>query len=388
MPNKTQNILIIASWFDPTNKTPQGSFILEQAQMLQKRGKTVTIFYPHLKGTFFNTLHDRKSEFNKYKIGEISVFEFKCSPYLPKFRKFSYKKLSRLVLKKMEDIFPKDKPDIIHSHAFFMGGVIGNAIAAKFNIRWFHTEHSSSLIFNPKELTKLDRRLIRKLYLSSQKNFFVSEFFLEKICDQFSISKERCQVLHNIVSPPFFESKLQLPKKEIFTFINISRLTKVKGLLFLLSAWKEFVINEKNVKLIIVGKGEQQKRIIDFINSNSLQNSVELLPQLSRKEVITKISNSHVLASTSKIETFGLTVAEANALGKPVIATDSGGVRDIITKDTGILVARNIKDFVVALRQIKNEYTSFDADNIRSITALKFSEDVIFSQLEKAYKQK
>ena len=45
----------------------------------------------------------------------------------------------------------------------------------------------------------------------------------------------------------------------------------------------------------------------------------------------------HTTTQASHVETYGMTIAEANPMGKPVICTDSGKVKDIVDEETGII---------------------------------------------------
>jgi glycosyltransferase involved in cell wall biosynthesis len=87
------------------------------------------------------------------------------------------------------------------------------------------------------------------------------------------------------------------------------------------------------------------------------------------------------------LETFGLTVAEAQAIGKPVVVTDSGGVRDIVTKETGIICESHVNELAKALIEIQVNYEKYDPHKIRELTYNKFSESVIGLQLEKIYSE-
>ena len=81
-----------------------------------------------------------------------------------------------------------------------------------------------------------------------------------------------------------------------------------------------------------------------------------------------------------------MTLAEALASGIPVIATDSGGVRDIVTPKTGILIDDvSVAGIVNAMCTMRDNYISFDSETLRNYAESKFSEDVIYKQLIQYY---
>ncbi len=84
----------------------------------------------------------------------------------------------------------------------------------------------------------------------------------------------------------------------------------------------------------------------EMIDGKSLNeyvgNNVTFMGQLPHDELLKQYSTYTLLLSTSISETFGLSVAEAIAHGIPVVCTDSGGVRDFVNEENGVVVP--IKD--------------------------------------------
>jgi glycosyltransferase involved in cell wall biosynthesis len=100
-------------------------------------------------------------------------------------------------------------------------------------------------------------------------------------------------------------------------------------------------------------------------------------------------NSSHLLpiVSTSKVETFGLTIAEAQAMGKPVVVTDSGGVRDIVTQETGIVTECSPEAFAKGLIHMIQSLDSYDPETIRETAKSRFAAEVIINQLNEIYRQ-
>ena len=99
-----------------------------------------------------------------------------------------------------------------------------------------------------------------------------------------------------------------------------------------------------------------------------------------------KSCDCFVLASEH--ETFGVVYIEALACGKPVIGTYNGGADDIIKDYNGIIIEKNnigkLKD---ALIQMKNDYRTYDENEIREKTILSYSEEVLVGKLKGVYKE-
>jgi glycosyltransferase involved in cell wall biosynthesis len=95
----------------------------------------------------------------------------------------------------------------------------------------------------------------------------------------------------------------------------------------------------------------------------------------------------HMVLSTSKVETFGLTIAEAQAMGKPVVVTDSGGVRDIVTQETGIVTELSATAFAKGLIQLIQTFQTYDPETIRLSAKNRFAAEVIMNQLNEIYRR-
>jgi len=172
---------------------------------------------------------------------------------------------------------------------------------------------------------------------------------------------EHAKIL-TVVSPyvkekiePFCNGKIQvIPNGIRDEFFNIennevdNRLLFVggieprKGLLNLLKAVK--IIREKipGVRLYIVGSVRKQKyynSLIDYVKKNKLNENIIFKGELSDEEIKKEFSECSVFVFPSKEESFGIVLAEAEACGKPVVASNIGGIPYVVDDNkTGFLV--------------------------------------------------
>lgn len=388
MTDRPLNILIVASWYPDESHPTNGSFVEEQARMLAKYGHQVTVLHPYLLGSFSTALFQKNVNEVQRRNG-IQVLHVGVKPMLLGFRKLAYDKLYRTCLKTLEKNNIKLHDfDVIHSHALFMGGYIAMNLAKKTEKGFFHTEHTSGLIFNSAQYTKSDIGIIKQVYHVAQKVFFVSCFALEKTLAQYKIeSDNRFLVIPNVVDDSFFQHPLLRINEKPFKYINISNIVPRKRVDMLLRAWEQVLGSYSDSKLTIAGEGPELPKLIKIVADLKLEDSVSFLPKLGRVEVKEQISEHHVLVSTSEVETFGLTVAEAQAMGKPVVVTDSGGVRDIVDENTGIVCGNTSQSIAHGLIRIQELYTDYNPNHIRLGVKTKFSLDVVYSELLKHYTQ-
>ena len=81
--------------------------------------------------------------------------------------------------------------------------------------------------------------------------------------------------------------------------------------------------------------------------------------------------SSHVYANLARIESFGITIIEAMASGKPIIATDIGPSRELIGEKSGLLVSNtNISEVVNAIMSIiecKDQFERFGRHGLERV---------------------
>jgi glycosyltransferase involved in cell wall biosynthesis len=381
MNEKPLHILIIASWYKSDLEPTSGSFIEEQARMLQKRGHKVSVIHPYLKGTFLSTLKNRHTENSQQMDNGILTIRIGVSPVLPKFRKLSYLKLINETEKLMSIYISENGlPNLIHSHSLFMGGGVGLYLSKKFNIPQFHTEHTSGLIFQPKQYTKSDIQFLKNVYQHCKTVFFVSDFALKSISTSLNLPSGNFETLHNLVNNQFFEasnSQTDTPVK----FLMIGNFIPVKNHDLLLKAWKIFLNVYPDSTLTIIGNGKGINRLQNLANHLEINNSIIWCKRQNRIIVKRLIDEHDVILSTSKLETFGLSVAEAISSGKPVVTTNSGGINDIVNLNNGIITDHTPNSFALGLMTIKKEYHKYNSIQIQEHAKLIFAEDVIYSRL-------
>lgn len=383
------HILIITSWYKNAQNPIAASFVEEQARMLQKKGHRVSILHAYINGTIKETLKGVKEVYSEENDSGIFTMRLGTNVYIPKMRIASYHRLCRKSLSVINNYIKKyGKPDLVHSHAMFMGGIVAKYVEKRLQIPYFHTEHTSGFIFDLSQYTNFDVWLTKNVIESSNKSFFVSEFQLKRMREICHIVSNNLYVVHNVVPNLFFDKQLT-EKNKNFTFIIIGNLIKRKNVELVVSAWGKYVINYPNDKLIIVGDGPLWNIITQQIEQNDLLKSISLLHRKSRTEIADLLQKCHVLISASEIETFGMTVAEALAVGTPVISTNSGGVSDIMTNGTGIMVNTITSESIhISMLKIRKEYYMYDRIALRDYARSKFSENAIYECLKNLYSNK
>ena len=111
----------------------------------------------------------------------------------------------------------------------------------------------------------------------------------------------------------------------------VGRLEKVKKLHWFLKIFKTLITNHQSpITLKIIGKGSQENKLKYLVKKLDLADKVKFVGQLLQNEIINYYYNSDIIVLPSISESFGKVLVEANACGKPVVATATTGAKEII----------------------------------------------------------
>jgi len=125
--------------------------------------------------------------------------------------------------------------------------------------------------------------------------------------------------------------RLGLPDGCLFAYSG--KLNRGKGLEFLVRVWRDWIPRHPDCKLLLIGSGAMQflsceRELRDFVKRHNLETSVLFVGNVTNVREYLWASDYFLFPSEN--ESLGLALVEAMACGLPSIASDIGGVRDII----------------------------------------------------------
>lgn len=119
-------------------------------------------------------------------------------------------------------------------------------------------------------------------------------------------------------------------------FGTVSRASLNKGIQYALQATRELVATHPNVQYLFVGEG---KHLADFkleAERLGIQSQVQFLG--FQEDVFGSLRAMDVFVLPSLAEAMGISIVEAMAAERPVVATTVGGIPEVVTSETGTLV--------------------------------------------------
>lgn len=220
-----------------------------------------------------------------------------------------------------------------------------------------------------------------------KKIIFVSNESKKNFCKIYNELKDKTLVINNLINTKEIikKSKEQLKikrNKEDIIFSYIGRLDEhQKKITRLLDCFKILINKNKNIKLWIIGDGEEYQNAQNFIEKNKLTDNITLFG--TQTNPYKYLKNSDYLVITSDYEGFPVVFNEANILGKLVFTTikvsdDYYKLKDgrgyIIPKEVN-LMAKNILEIIKTNPKVeKIDYDKLNKERTEKIKELIESE--------------
>ncbi|MGQ4691788.1 glycosyltransferase [Aeromonas veronii] len=235
-------------------------------------------------------------------------------------------------------LIQKFKPDVIHSHMIH-ANLFSRLLRLTISIpKLICTAHSSN---EGGRWRMLAYRLTDRLCDISTN---VSQEAVDISVKRGAAPANRIIAMHNGIDTKRFTfnkaSRDQLRSELSLTgttplILAVGRLTAAKDYPNLLSAFQQIIAAGSLAQLAIIGSGEEQVKLTTMVAELGLNERVHFLGL--RRDVAQWMSAADLFVLSSAWEGFGLVVAEAMACERIVVATDCGGVKEVVG-DYGILV--------------------------------------------------
>ena len=265
--------------------------------------------------------------------------------------------------------------DVIHAH-YWLSGLIAKHISNEFNIPFIFTAHSLGIFLEGYNKERVD---CEKLIMTSSDFTTASSNFEQNlISENYQLDNNKIKKITPGIDRSLFSPDLSLNRKNIF--LSIGRIQQQKGQLDTLEFLNNFRKVENDFICYFIGgpSGNSGKEYLVKLKEQvvelNLETHVKFLENLPQTKIKELLNESKLLIHTSQFETFGLVAIEANAMGVPVLSTNSGSFPEIIFNGVNgyladNLLVGNINKYVVNLLQDNREF-----------------EEVMFNCIEKSKK--
>jgi glycosyltransferase involved in cell wall biosynthesis len=271
-----------------------------------------------------------------------------------------------LALRKLESIFREQKPDIVHTHSG-KAGILGRLAAHRAEVPIvIHTIHGPSFGNFQNGLSNFIFRAAEKKAAQVTGHFIVVADAMRNQYLAAGIGKpeQYTKIFSGFALEPFLIAKNNLELRarlEIaptdFVVGKIARLFKLKGHDDLFAVAPELVRRFPQIKFLLVGDGEWRRRFENLAKSLNLAKHFIFTGLVPPAEVPRYIGIMDILVHLSLREGLPRALPQALAAGKPVIAYDCDGAREVcLDGQTGSLIQPgDLKNLTEKIIQLAND---------------------------------
>ena len=207
-------------------------------------------------------------------------------------------------------------------------------------------------------------------YEKSKKIITVSDNIAEKLKAYRKKYANKIVTINNVIDIDSIIEKSKEPIEEglfsenKFNIVSCGRLAKEKGFDLAVEACRLLVENDhKNINWIFIGDGSERKSIEKQIALYGLEDYIKLIGM--KKNPYPYIARADLFVQPSRIESFGLTIAEAMILGVPVLSTQTDGAIEVFSvKHNGLLCKISGEDIFKGIEKLKNDIPQYNDANL------------------------
>lgn len=284
--------------------------------------------------------YKKKQEIEKFKPYVKQIY------FVPMVREITIKKDISAILK-VRKILKKIKPDIVYLHSSKAGAIGRIALAFNFNIKIFYNPHGWYFNANISiKKKKFFAFLERILAIRTNKIINISKNEYESALKyKIASPKKMCVIENGIDFEKFKDSdeyrestrkRYDICDKDIVIGV-VGRLSEQKDPINMIKAFNIINKEKNNTKLMFVGSGELDEKVLNLAKDNNIINKVIITGWVNNVEQYIPAFDIAVLPS--KWEGFGLALIEYMACNKPIVASNVGGIPNIIKDEVnGFLI--------------------------------------------------
>ena len=255
-------------------------------------------------------------------------------------------------------------------------GVAAHKIAKKINADYYLKVHGSDINMHASYPSRAKQ--IVGVANNAKGILSVSSALASRMAE-IGVDQSRIQVIYNGVDLEKFIPVENGGVNDIPYILFIGNLIKGKGVIELLDAYE--ILNKKNIdiELRFIGGGPMMNELKRRVKQKNLVKTVKFLGVVSHDELPRHIANANVLALPSYREGVPNVILEAMACGVPVVASNVGGIPEVVNEETGVLV-KSIDAHSIAESMIEALEKPWSTKTIRAY-AERFSWDENIEQL-------
>jgi glycosyltransferase involved in cell wall biosynthesis len=348
-------VAVITRYF-PTSPEPWAGHSAYQTLKFLAQSCDVKVFYPESE---YPPLLKPKSRAGRnidytYRPAGVDV-EYIAYPALPAIsRPLNGWSAARSILSRVRSF----APDIILNYIVYPDGDAARRVAHKLNIPFATTAIGTDLNIIPPLCEGLTRRVLREADFT----ITVSGDLL-KTARRLGAPEEKSRAVLNGCDTTIFYPRDRAQARAALkisgdeeVIVYVGRLDMAKGLGELIAAVANLHVKRPRAHCYIVGDGPARQALADAIAARQAAQFITLMPSCATEGVANWMAAADLVTLPSYREGCPNVIIEALASGRPVVATNVGGIPELMDDTDGRLVpARDAASLEVALDQVLSQ---------------------------------
>ncbi|WP_159018819.1 glycosyltransferase [Algibacter sp. L3A6] len=257
-------------------------------------------------------------------------------------------------------IIKKEQPNLIHAHSA-KGGIIAKTVTTFLKIPVLHTPQAYSFLSAENIFKKKIFLFVEKLFIGSNNKILASSTSEQnRAVKEVGYPIEKALLFNNSINPISKIEPLSIPKTWPDNYIcSVGRPSFQKNIELMLDVLAEIKTSINDIHLVLMGVGYHAPNLEEVnkkIKRLNLGPNITLLEWTSRADIFNIIKASKLYLTTARYEGLPYSVIESLALGKPIVATDADGNRDLVEEGYNghLIFNENISELADAVVGIIN----------------------------------
>jgi len=304
----------------------------------------------------------------------------------------------------VDQLIPKLKLDVIHTHHPVLLGQTAATKARDYNlplIFTFHTQYQEYTHYIPfpqeqvqEFLKNTVRNWMREFMRKCQHIIIPSESMRSILVNDYGLVDRYTVIPTGIDITPFkkangtaLRAEWDWPDDKVI--ISVGRLAEEKNWVTLLQAFAIAQKAQPNIRLVLLGDGPQADALRQLVGELGVADRVMFTGKVPFTDVPNYLKAADIFAFASITETQGIVTLEAMAAGLPSVAVDASGTRDILENGKqGFLVQNDANDLangIIKLVENSSLMNNFKSAALRTSRA--YDNKRLARKMLKAYEQ-
>lgn len=225
----------------------------------------------------------------------------------------------------------------------------------------------------------------------------VSRYSANKTVQLYGVDQKKIRVVPNGVdvkrfkpTNDFIDLKEGIRKNNTNLVLFVGNLIPRKSVHYLIEAAKQVIKEHNDTKFVIVGEGPLKNKLVSYTKKQKVSDKFDFLGNVSETDLPKLYNYADVFASPSIQEGQGITLLEAQATAKPVVAFNVSAIMEVVkNKETGLLVNPNSDELANAISQLLSDKELRDkmGQSARNFVIKNFSWDICSKKMFQVYSE-